>query len=106
MWLSVASQHFWFNIQRTGEKQLWVGARRYVGALQTLTLSLVRQNGLGIQGFLAIIALQTLMLSLVLQNGFGRQGFLLIFALEALSLSLAHQNGFGMQTGGADNIRS
>ena len=28
-----------------------------VGALKTLTLSLVRQNGLGIQGFLAIIAL-------------------------------------------------
>ena len=53
-----------------------------VGALKTLTLSLVRQNGLGIQGFLAIIALQTLMLSLLLQNGFG------------------------MQTGGADNIRS
>ena len=28
-----------------------------VGALKTLTLSLVRQNGLGRQGFLAIIAL-------------------------------------------------
>ena len=26
-WLSVASQHFWFNIQRTGQKQLWVGER-------------------------------------------------------------------------------
>ena len=42
-----------------------------VGALQTLTLSLVRQNGLGTQGFLAIIALQTLMLSHVLQNVLG-----------------------------------
>ena len=40
------------------------------------------QNGLGRQGFLAIIALQTLILSLVRQNGLGRQGVLTIFALD------------------------
>ena len=50
--------------------------------LVLLRPSLVRQNGLGRQGFPAIFALETLFLSLVLQNGFGRQGVLTIFPLD------------------------
>ena len=53
-----------------------------VGALQALTLSFVRQNGLGRHGLLAIIALQTIIFSLVLQKCFGRQGVLTIFAFD------------------------